>query len=903
MDKRPSRIDWGAVGDLVCESRQEGAAMTDTIALDSQADDQKLLAQVVGYYHQTLRQTPDALTYLRRRGISNGQAIDHFRLGHADRHLGKLLPSKDSRVGREIRGRLEALGLFRQSGHEHFAGSITFPILAADSTGLIVDIYGRKLLGKRLRKGTPLHTHLNDQGRGVWNVEAFGSTDEIVLCGSLWDALTFWSQGYRNATTMFGPDDLTADILAAFAEFQIKRVLTPCEKVTARLLAVGLEVFLLKLPLGVDVNAYARQVKDPADALSSLLRTAEWMGRGSPSAGVRIPIRTAEPATDQPHAETDQHRDDIPVEVEAANENRKGEQDAQDHDTPIRTSSPVPPAPQEIEAEVSDDELSVTFGDRHYRVRGLAKNTTWDVLRVNVLVSNDTGLFVDTLDLYSAKHRNLFVSQAAAELGVEVQTVKKDVGQLLLKLEELQDRQMRALLNPQPASPEMSPQEKKAALRLLCDPDLMTRIVGDFAVVGERTNKLVGYLAAVSRKLDQPLAVLIQSSTAAGKTTLMEAVLGFVPPEEVVKYSAMTGQSLYYMSERSLKHKILAIVEEEGAERVSYALKLLQSEGELRIASTGKELSTARLVTKEYRVEGPVMIFLTTTSIQADEELLNRCLVLTVDEDREQTRAIHQLQRQQQTLQGQLEAQAHLETLKLHRNAQRLLRPVLVANPYAERLTFLDDKTRTRRDHIKYLTLIRTIALLHQYQRPVRTVEHQGKTVEFIEVALEDIEQANQLAAAVLGRSLDDLPPQTRRLLNLLDKMVAAACEEKGLDRADYRFSRRDVRKATGLGDTQLKVHLARLAEMEFLLVHRERNGGRLLYELLYDPPAEEGGRVLARLFDVEELRRDQVGQNGKRSGSGRPSVGSKSGGGRGKKIDATPEATGTDDPRRVTTG
>ena len=46
-------------------------------------------------------------------------------------------------------------------------------------------------------------------------------------------------------------------------------------------------------------------------------------------------------------------------------------------------------------------------------------------------------------------------------------------------------------------------------------------------------------------------------------------------------------------------------------------------------------------MTQEYHVEGPVMIFLTTTAVEIDEELLNRCLVLTVDEGREQTRAIH----------------------------------------------------------------------------------------------------------------------------------------------------------------------------------------------------------------------------------------------------------------------
>src|SRR6185503_3015091 len=119
-----------------------------------------------------------------------------------------------------------------------------------------------------------------------------------------------------------------------------------------------------------------------------------------------------------------------------------------------------------------------------------------------------------------------------------------------------------------------------------------------------------------------------------------------------IKYSAMTGQSLYYLGETNLKHKILAVVEEAGAEKATYALKLLQSEGELTIASTGKDPQTGKLVTQEYHVEGPVMIILTTTAVDIDEELLNRGIVLTVDEDREQTRAIHVLQREMQTLEG-----------------------------------------------------------------------------------------------------------------------------------------------------------------------------------------------------------------------------------------------------------
>lgn len=91
-----------------------------------------------------------------------------------------------------------------------------------------------------------------------------------------------------------------------------------------------------------------------------------------------------------------------------------------------------------------------------------------------------------------------------------------------------------------------------------------------------------------------------------------------VPEEERVKYSAMTGQSLFYMGETNLKHKVLAIAEEEGAARATYALKLLQSEGELTMASTGKDPATGNLATQESRVEGPVMMLLTTTASDID---------------------------------------------------------------------------------------------------------------------------------------------------------------------------------------------------------------------------------------------------------------------------------------------
>jgi len=212
------------------------------------------------------------------------------------------------------------------------------------------------------------------------------------------------------------------------------------------------------------------------------------------------------------------------------------------------------------------------------------------------------------------------------------------------------------------------------------------------------------------------------------------------------------------------------------------------------------------------------------------------------------------LQRERRTLAGLLNDQRKQRVFLQHRNAQRLLQPLKVLNPYADRLTFLSDKTRTRRDHEKYLTLIDAVALLHQYQRVRRTAHQDGETIEYIEATWEDIAQANALAHEVLGRSLDELPAQTRRVLARVIEMVSAQCAAQQLSRADYRFSRREVREYTGLSDTQLRVHLERLVSLEYLLVHRGMRGQSFVYELLFDGPAMSEAPHLSGLIDVATM-------------------------------------------------
>jgi DNA primase catalytic core len=839
-----------------------------------EADDRALLLQTVDYYSRTLKQSPEALKYLASRGLQSSEIIDRFKLGFANRTLGYGLEEKNRVAGAEMRGRLQRLGILRESGHEHFNGSLVIPVF--NGQGEVVEMYGRKITAK-LREGTPLHLYLKGEHRGVWNEEALIASKEIILCEALIDALTFWCAGYRNVTASYGVNGFTADHRAAFEKHGTKRVYIAYDHDEAgnkaaatlaeELIEMGIECFRVEFPKGIDTNEYALKVTPAAKSLGVLINRAAWLGKGQ---------RAAAP---EPEIEP------LPAEAKAAAKEKKIEDDLPE---PIAESMPTeevfslaaepePVAPAEpataasapsidVPVEIRGEDIFIQQGERRYRIRGLHKNLSYELLKVNVLVSgmtphNESAFHVDTLDLYVARQRSVFTKQAAKEIGFKEEVIRRDLGRVLMKLEELQDEQIKKALEPEKKEIEIGPEERALAMELLRDPRLLERIIEDFAlcgVVGEETNKLVGYLGVVSRHLESPLAIMVQSSSAAGKSSLMEAVLAFLPDEQRVQYSAMTGQSLFYMGEQDLKHKVLAIVEEEGAHSASYALKLLQSEGVLTIASTGKDPATGRLLTHQYRVEGPVMIFLTTTAIDLDEEMLNRCLVLSVNEDRAQTQAIHRVQREAQTLEGLLQRRDRSTILAVHRNAQRLLKPVFVANPYARELTFHDSQTRTRRDHMKYLTLIRSIALLHQHQRPRKTVQHRGRAVEYIEVALADIAVANRLAHEVLGRSLDELPPQTRRLLLAVDTMVTAECERQKMARSDYRFSRRDVREATGWGDTQLKIHLHRLEEMEYLLAHRGGRGQSFVYELVFARQADSGKPTLPGLIEIEKLGIDK---------------------------------------------
>jgi len=623
------------------------------------ASDQEVLNAVVEHYVRCFAKSERAADALSALGVDDQTAVA-VRVGYSDRSLGPALPGRQWKQGGELRSQLTRLGLYRASGHEHFVGCLVVPV--TDPEGEIIGLCGRRLdrgAGDLWAHGLP----------GGWFNGPQVLPSEVLLATEVFEALAVIGAGRHDVLALGRPGALSRDGAKALASRGVRHVvlLGPgTEQAVDRLAGAGMVVS--KAGTHLSIAEVLRGATDRAGALAAVLTDAETVGTHAP----------------RPEA---------------------------------RSASSVVPLRAELQTlvpSVSGDasELHVAFGERRWRVRGAGHASSSGSLRVALSVSDGRSgrFYLDTLDLYVARARASYLAGAAAELRTGAEALRKELAEVIFAVERAQTEGAKEA----PAVVQMTEAERAAAMELLGSPDLLGRVGADLAslgVVGEQTNLVVANLATVSRKAERPFGVVVQSSSAAGKSTLADAVAALVPEEDLVSLSALTAQSLYYLGAGDLARKVLFVSEEHGASRAAYALKLLISEGRLAIASAGKDPETGRLRTRSYGVEGPVSLLMTTTAAEVDAELANRLVVLGVDEDRAQTRAVQAAQRRAATLQGLMARLGREPVIRLHRNAQRLLEPLPVVVPGAEELAFPDSSTRHRRDHQKLLSVIAAITL------------------------------------------------------------------------------------------------------------------------------------------------------------------------------------------------
>ena len=777
---------------------------------------QKLLNKAAEFYHKAFLTAPEGRAYLRGRGLTDAALYEAFRIGYADGTILDAIPPEG-----DVLEELKGLGILDAQGREHFRDCVVFPI--ADRSGNVVEMYGRKTIeGCKVK-----HLYLPGPHRGVWNAQALrmptttaGRGDRahaqasfctLLLTESIIDAAALWQAGWRHTIPCYGTNGLTPEHVALIRDSHVERLVLVMDGDEAGRRAV--EAIRKKLDfLDAEIRAVTLpEGEDPASYLQT--HSAEDFGKLLAEA----------------------------CDAKAAAENT------------LLAEAAVTPTANGFRLTVEKRTYEV-FGTegKPGKVRATVKAVTRDRLRFHI----------DTVDLYQARSRKAFAADAARLYGLDADAIGLDLNRII----EAAEKHLAADDAGPAARPGavVSPEAEKEARAFGRRPDLLDAIARDVercGYVGERSNVLAAYLTMTGRKMLDPLALLILSGSGAGKSALQNTVLSLCPEEDLVKLTSLTERALFYKDEQSLKHKVLALEEVAGGEDASYAIRSLISQGELVIEATVKDPATGRMTTMQNKVYGPTAVFETTTNPDVDPETKSRFMLASIDESREQTRKILDAQRKARTVEGLRSRLQRDAVREKHHAFQRMLRPLDVRNPYGELLTYTDDRLLMRRDNPKYLALIDAVAFLHQLQKPVKRLSVAGRSVEYIEVSLRDIALANELAAELLGRSLDELSGPSRRLLQLTEKMVTEWTGAQNVEPGQIEFTRRQLREHTRWSDYQVRTHLAQLVELEYVAAVSGRFGQQYQYRLLWDGQGRDGGAFLDAqgVADLRAVTREHV--------------------------------------------
>lgn len=663
-----------------------------------------------------------------------------------------------SSLGQAQREALAELGILSATGREHFARCIVFPL--RDERGQVAGFYGRSIdaAGKK-----PVHLYQKGPHEGLLNRDAAKVyRDGLVLAESVIDALSLYALGIRNMIPCYGANGFSKAHEALLRGERVERVYVAFDAdepgragaraLVERLNSLGIVASAAEPPSGKDWNEYLCSGGTMEEAHRALERVA--------------PEPIAEPA-----------------------------------------------GPRLILSKESGRHV-FTRGETKYRLTGV-RDSFQASLRIGMRLEHAGRTYIDTVDLYSSRSRSGFAA-AASQVGLESSRVEAD---LLIMLDVLEAERDERLFMREEGARELTDEERSLGLALLTDPHLPERIVADLTAlgyVGEELNKLLVYLAASSRKLDDPVSVIVSSQSAAGKSYLIDTVKRLMPEEDVIAVTSLSDQALNYLPDDALLHKFLVMGEAVHSESVEHQIREMLSAKELARLVTMKDERTGDMTSKLVRKDVIVSMVMSTTRVDVNPENASRCFVIAADESEDQTKAIHESQRRKYSIERLSQRnEGRPAIIARHHAAQRLLRKIGIVNPLAAFVDFPAQAMRTRRDHERFLDLIACVAFLRQYQKTIMT-DSAGN--EYIECDLSDYGIAYRIMQAILPLTLSNFPAAAESLYESIRALVRDKAEAQELPVTEVEVSQREIREITGLSQMSVKRNVRTLVEYEFLV-------------------------------------------------------------------------------------
>lgn len=472
--------------------------------------------------------------------------------------------------------------------------------------------------------------------------------------------------------------------------------------------------------------------------------------------------------------------------------------------------------PDHITYEHPPIEIAVLGG---IRLEGL------DRMRVTLKVQIEHLSLRHNLDLYNDNQTEKLIRKIAERLEIGTSVAAAALTELTDELEKYRLEELERIVSASNQNKQkmLTPDEIKAAKQYLSAPNLMERTkedIGKAGVIGEENNRLLMYLIFTSRKRDHPLHVISLGSSGIGKTHLQEKVSALIPEEDKMEITTLSGNAFYYFGQQELRNKLILIEDLDGAEDVLYPLREIKSKRKITktvvVKNTKGETRTVSLV-----VEGPVCIAGCTTKESLYEDNANRSFLIYIDESKEQDSKIMDYQRKLSA--GKIDLAAQWSLTEAFQNMQRVLQPITIRNPYAEKLQIPDEVFKPRRSNAHYLAFIEAVTFYHQYQRESEADSQTGEV--YISTTLEDIEEASKLMKKILLRKSDQLNGATRDYFEKLKTWLTN--EEK------ETFMNREIRTQLRIKGTTLRRYHYSLLDVGLIRVKSGKKSTGFQYEII----------------------------------------------------------------------
>jgi DNA primase catalytic core len=736
-----------------------------------------LLTKAFTYFENGLLAAKPAQEYLKSRGITpKGYNVQGIEVGY---NSGNFL----SRQNKHLMETSLKYGLIKErpKGHSHFAqGCIVFPL--RNKQNQIAGLYFRETDDSKSNH----HYYLKDR-EGLYPHYPLPETKKLILTESIIDAATLLAIPKLEYSILacYGTNGLTAEHLRAIqGAMQLEEIIfffdgdepgrKGVEQSAEELnqLKPEVKITYVETPEKEDINSLS--LAHEKEIFTHLLE-----GRKSFS------FSTEKKKTLQAASETTS---------QAAHGAASGKITEKQAKNPLNTSDPF--------------RITYQTATAHYAVLGGLKKDL-DSLKATLIIEHPktSQKSRNKLDLYEDKQVERLAREAADKLNLRADQLERDLSDLTDHLETYRAAQVAEQGAGKPAVQVAAGMAGKCR-EFLSKPNLIARfneLIGQAGVVGEEINRIFLFGIATSYKMPDTLHALVQGSTGSGKTHLLLRISSFIPPEDAIHLTRVTENSFYNYGLNDLTGKLLCMEDLDGMkEEALLAFRELQSRGMLSSSTSGKD-EQGNIKAYIRVVKGPIASLSATTKGEIYEDNMSRSFLVAVDETAEQTQRIIQYQNKKAA--GLIDTKREQQIKEFIQQCLRMLKPLAVVNPYADKLQLPQEAHKIRRLNDLYQSYVKQITLLNQYRRKT---DVQGRLIS----EQEDLKIAGDIMFDSIILKVDELDGSLRLFYERLKDYVKV---KGGSTYENYTFSRKEIRDSLRVSKTQQHRFFRDLIDMEYI--------------------------------------------------------------------------------------